>query len=60
VTTIPEMFEGWRKSSWSPNGTDCVEVDRTLSAVRDSKNPSVVLTSDLRAFVAWLRNEGAD
>jgi Domain of unknown function (DUF397) len=30
----------WRKSSYSANDTDCVEVDLTLEvvAVRDSKN----------------------
>jgi len=30
----------WRKSSYSGTSNDCVEVRRTLDAVRDSKNPS--------------------
>jgi uncharacterized protein DUF397 len=29
----------WRASSFSSNGTDCVEVFRDLGALRDSKNP---------------------
>jgi hypothetical protein len=32
--------EVWRKSSRSNNGTDCVEVAGTLDRLRDSKNPS--------------------
>jgi hypothetical protein len=29
---------GWRKASFSDDGNGCVEVFRTLTAVRDSKN----------------------
>lgn len=29
----------WRKSSRSSNADTCVELNRTLDAVRDSKNP---------------------
>lgn len=29
----------WRKSSYSANTTDCVEVHGSLTLVRDSKNP---------------------
>jgi hypothetical protein len=42
--TIPETPEapaGWRKSSYSGSGNNCVEVAQAggISAVRDSKNP---------------------
>ena len=33
----------WRKSSKSESAGSCVEVRNDLSAVRDSKNPEVVL-----------------
>jgi hypothetical protein len=38
----------WRKSSYSGAESNCVEVNGTLDAVRDSKNPSGPL---LRASV---------
>ena len=42
----------WRKSSFSDGGNGCVEVDRTLGAVRDSKNPhGPRLTVDVRTLV---------
>jgi hypothetical protein len=28
----------WRKASYSSSGSQCVEVNRTLDALRDSKN----------------------
>lgn len=46
--------ENWRTSSFSSNGTDCVELATdglTWGAVRDSKNPDGdVLTVDARPF----------
>ncbi|HEX6352316.1 DUF397 domain-containing protein [Actinophytocola sp.] len=36
MTTLPS----WRKSSRSANTTNCVELHRTLAAVRDSKRPA--------------------
>ena len=52
----------WRKSSYSSNGGDCVEVARNLPgvvAVRDSKDPdgpALVFTADeWRAFVSGAR-----
>ena len=45
--------DGWRKSSFSDQGNGCVEVARTLGAVRDSKNPDgPVLRVDVRGLVA--------
>jgi hypothetical protein len=33
-----DCVEVWRKSSYSDNGSDCVEVAGTLDRLRDSKN----------------------
>jgi Domain of unknown function (DUF397) len=46
---------GWRRSSRSGDTGDCVELDATLTAVRDSKNPKIYLRFSreaLRLFVA--------
>jgi hypothetical protein len=45
----------WRKSTRSGQEGDCVEVDGDLHQLRDSKNPSVVLTADVRSLVALVR-----
>ncbi|MGW4110044.1 DUF397 domain-containing protein [Actinosynnema sp. NPDC004786] len=48
----------WKKSSKSSASSDCVEVAHHLGAVRDSKNPDVVLDvspARLRAFVNALK-----
>jgi Domain of unknown function (DUF397) len=46
----------WRTSSFSSNGTSCVEVSHDLAAVRDSKSPEgPTLRIDLRQFVAAIR-----
>jgi hypothetical protein len=37
------MTQTWRKSSWSGGNGECVEVRGGRDAVRDSKNPAVVL-----------------
>jgi hypothetical protein len=52
VTNVPVT---WRKSSFSAEETDCVEVASDLSAVRDSKNPDVELTADIRQLVRFVR-----
>lgn len=49
--TVPRQ---WKKSSFSGQEVDCVDVANTLDAVRDTKNPGVVLTVDVSAFVAAL------
>jgi Domain of unknown function (DUF397) len=52
----------WRKSSYSSNGGDCVEVALNLPgivAVRDSKNPDgpalTVTADEWRAFISGAR-----
>lgn len=45
------MKRNFRKSSFSGNETNCVEVSGTLDAMRDSKNPAIVLPADMRAVV---------
>lgn len=51
--------ENWRTSSFSSNGSDCVELATdglTWGAVRDSKNPDGdVLAVDARLFLALVR-----
>ncbi|CAM3858784.1 DUF397 domain-containing protein [Kibdelosporangium persicum] len=46
----------WRKSSQSHQEGDCVEVNQDLRHVRDSKNPSEVLTVDVRSLLAHIRS----
>lgn len=51
----------WRKSSRSGQSTNCVEVRRDLTAIRDSKNPGgprlrFAGTRALTAFVAAIRS----
>jgi uncharacterized protein DUF397 len=46
------MTSAWRTSSYSSNGSSCVQVHRELAAVRDSKNPDgPVLRADFRSLV---------
>jgi len=49
-------FTSWRKSTFSgSNGGNCVEVARTLGALRDSKNPSgPVLTGRVDLLIQGL------
>lgn len=37
----------WRKSSFSDSGAQCVEASHHLNAIRDSKNPTVAMRSDV-------------
>jgi hypothetical protein len=47
------VVETWRKSSRSANEANCVELNSTLDALRDSKNPAgpVLRTTSVRALV---------
>lgn len=48
----------WRRSTFSSNGTDCVEVSHDLATIRDSKNPDgPTLRADLRQFLTILRHQ---
>jgi hypothetical protein len=55
------MSTAWRKSSYSSNGSDCVQVHRDLAAVRDSKNPGgPILRVDFRSLVTAIRDGQLD
>ncbi|MET8763922.1 DUF397 domain-containing protein [Lentzea sp. NPDC004782] len=45
----------WRKSSYSANSNDCVEVGRRIG-IRDSKAPSAHLPVSSAAWSAFLRS----
>ncbi|MFD4671917.1 DUF397 domain-containing protein [Lentzea sp. NPDC058450] len=45
----------WRKSSYSANSSDCVEVGRGVG-VRDSKAPATHLPVSGEAWAAFLRD----
>lgn len=48
----------WRRSSFSGNQGDCVELASTLDAIRDSKNPTFGLrVAGVRELVAAVRSE---
>ncbi|MFD4643354.1 DUF397 domain-containing protein [Lentzea sp. NPDC058436] len=49
----------WRKSSYSPNGTDCVEIGHGVG-VRDSKAPSAHIALGTGAWSAFLAATKAD
>jgi Domain of unknown function (DUF397) len=56
MDTAPRPLR-WRTSTFSSNGTDCVEVSHDLAAVRDSKNPEgSTLAVDLRRFVSAIQD----
>lgn len=45
----------WRKAAQSGADSNCVEASNFLDAVRDSKNPSVTLRSDVRRLLAAVK-----
>jgi hypothetical protein len=49
----------WRKASYSASGSQCVELNRTLDAVRDSKNGDT-LRLDPRAVSSLLHEVKRD
>jgi hypothetical protein len=54
MTTVPT--QEWRKSSWSAQEADCVEIHQTLLSVRDSKNPAVAITADIGPLLSAIRD----
>lgn len=51
----------WKKSSYSAQEADCVELAHTLDAVRDSKNPTgPELRADLSALTDAVRAGSLD
>lgn len=55
MITVPEVPGRWRKSSFSAQDTECVEVAYD-GAVRDSKNPTAgVLRVPLPGFLAAVK-----
>lgn len=60
MDTAPRPLR-WRTSSFSSNGTDCVEVSSDLAALRDSKNPAgPTLAVDVRRFVGVIQDGQLD
>jgi hypothetical protein len=60
VTTVRSMAVRWRKSSYSSQGGDCIELDGNLRAVRDSKNPETVLAVDASVLVSMVGDGSFD
>lgn len=57
----PAQFGRWRKSSYSGNEANCVEVSGNLDAVRDSKNlGGPILRVDLRPFLEAIKGGQVD
>jgi uncharacterized protein DUF397 len=51
----------WRKSSFSGNSGDCVQVRQDLAAVRDSKNPTgPTLAVDLSRLLTTVKSGALD
>lgn len=46
----------WRKSSYSGNSGECVEVRWDLAALRDSKNPGPALDVDVLRLLAMVKS----
>jgi hypothetical protein len=47
----------WRKSSYSSQSTNCVELAADLHHIRDSKNPTgPTLSADLTALITAIRS----
>jgi hypothetical protein len=45
----------WKKSSFTAQEANCVEVANTLTVVRDSKNPGPILPVDVPALLAAVK-----
>lgn len=53
---MTDMSADWRKSKRSASGNECVELHRTLTQVRDSKNPAGPTVRVPRGFVAAVKS----
>ncbi|MBF8188526.1 DUF397 domain-containing protein [Nonomuraea sp. K274] len=64
MNEFPESHAAWRKSSYSTNGGNCVEIASLANgriAIRDSKDPSgPVLVFDRAAFATFTEAIKAD
>jgi hypothetical protein len=55
------VIVNWRKSSFSGNSGDCVEVRQDLGALRDSKNVTgLALAVDLTLLLATVKSGELD
>jgi hypothetical protein len=55
------VIVNWRKSSFSGNSGECVEVRQDLAALRDSKNTTgPTLAVDLTRLLATVRSGNLD
>lgn len=46
----------WRKASRSAQESACIEVDNTLTVVRDSKNPEPALPANIPALLTAVKH----
>ena len=49
------VITDWRKSSFSGDGGNCVEVRKDLAALRDSKSPGPTLTIELAGLLTVVK-----
>lgn len=45
----------WRKSSFSGDSGNCVEIRQDLAAIRDSRNPGPTLPAELTRLLATIK-----
>lgn len=50
----------WRKSSFSGDSGECVEIRQDLGALRDSKNPGPALDVDVLGLLAMVKSSDLD
>jgi hypothetical protein len=56
----PETSNEWRKSSVSGGNGECIELNGSLNAMRDSKNPDTVLSGQFADFIAAVKTGKLD
>jgi len=52
----PHWTSEWRKSSYSNQNDNCVEVHGSRTSVRDTKNPGPVLTGDVLGLIDAIKS----